>query len=111
MTAYRNKYLEMLKAEKSEKGLERALTKPTKPGFGSFGGTQVGAFSENYVPPLSSEGVPCGPCPSCRQGEFWRWPKFHKDHDPNGWVCWFCSPPPQGSGPCDFCGVPDSRPQ
>ena len=58
-------------------------------------------------PPLDAEGVPCGGCPSCGQGEFWRWPKFHPEHDPRGWVCWFCSPPPPDSGPCDFCGVPD----
>jgi hypothetical protein len=108
MTSYRNKYLEMLKAEKSEKGVGQELPKLTEGGFGSFGSAQEGAFSENYVPPLDAEGVPRGGCPSCGQGEFWRWPKFHKDHHSHGWVCWFCSPPPQGSGPCDFCGVPDA---
>jgi hypothetical protein len=60
------------------------------------------------TPPLDAEGVPCGGCPSCGQGEFWRWPRFHKDHDPRGWICWFCSPPPPYSGPCDFCGVPEN---
>jgi hypothetical protein len=49
-------------------------------------------------------------CPTFGLGEFWRWPKYHKDHDPTGWVCWFCFPPPQGSGPCDFCGVPERLP-
>jgi hypothetical protein len=63
--------------------------------------------SQACSPSLNAEGVPCGGCPECNHGEFWRWPKFHKDHDPNGWICWFCSPPPHGSGPCDFCGVPD----
>jgi hypothetical protein len=108
MTAYRNKYLEMLKAQKSEKRPGEELTKPTKLGFVSFGSAQVGAFSQNYAPPLNSEGVPYGGCPSCGRGEFWRWPKFHKAHDPNGWICWFCSPPPQGTGPFDFCGIPDA---
>ena len=68
-----------------------------------------GPNGPGYFPPLDAEGVPCGGCPSCNQGEFWRWPKFHKDHDPTGWVCWFCSPPPHGSGPCDFCGVPEDN--
>ena len=103
MTAYRNKYLEMLKAEKSEKRLKEEPSKPSKLGFEGFEGTQVRTFS----PKLDPEGVPCGACPNCNQGEFWRWPKFHKDYDPNGWICWFCAPPPHGSGPCDFCGVPD----
>jgi hypothetical protein len=58
-------------------------------------------------PQLNPDGVPCSQCPSCSRGEFWRYPKYHKDHDPNGWVCWFCSPPPRNSGPCDYCGVPD----
>jgi hypothetical protein len=121
VSAYRNKYLDMLKAEKSEKcpgqeltkltkpnfGSRDELTKPTKPSFVSFGSTQLGAFSR-ISPPLDAEGVPCGGCPSCNQGEFWRWPKFHKDHNRTGWICWFCSPPPERSGPRDFCGVPDS---
>ena len=115
MTAYRNKYLEMLKAQKSKKPPGEEPSKPSKPplcssltGFEGFEGTPVGAFSE-FSPPLDAEGVPCGGCPSCNQGEFWRWPKFHKDHDLRGWVCWFCSPPPGGSGPCDFCGVPEDH--
>ena len=71
--------------------------------------TIVTGISGQISPPLDAEGVPCGVCPSCGQGEFWLWPKFHKEHDPRGWVCWFCSPPPEGSGPCDFCGVPDDH--
>ena len=67
-------------------------------------GTEI---SGPFSPPYDAEGDPCGVCPSCSRGEFWRWPKFHKDHDPRGWVWWFCSPPPEGSGPCDFCGVPE----
>ena len=113
MTGYRNKYLEMLKAEKSKKPPGEEPSKPSKiyggeqrAIFEGFEGSQVGAFSE-FSPPLDAEGVPCGLCPSCNRGEFWRWPKYHKDHNPTGWVCWFCSPPPHGSGPCDFCGVPD----
>ena len=50
-----------------------------------------GAFSE-FSPPLDAEGVPCGLCPSCNRGEFWRRPKFHKEHNPTGWICWFFSP-------------------
>ena len=57
-------------------------------------------------PPLDPEGVPCGLCPICNQGEFWRRPKFHKDHDPAGWVCWFCSPPASDKYCADFCGYP-----
>jgi hypothetical protein len=115
MTGYKNKYLEMLKAEKSKKHPGEEPSKPSKialrsslNNFEGFEGTQVGAFSE-FSPPLDAEGVPCGLCTICRRGEFWRWPKFHKDHSPNGWVCWFCSPPPPGGGPCDFCGVPEDN--
>ena len=120
MTGYRNKYLEMLKAEKSKKPLGKEPSKPSKlsrdeqmtPGyvpskpsklyggeqraiFEGFEGSQVGGFSE-FSPPLDAEGVPCGLCPSCHRGEFWRWPRFHKDHNPTGWVCWFCSPSARG---------------
>ena len=63
-------------------------------------------FEVNVTPPRDAEGVPCGGCPSCGRGESWRWPKFQKDHK-HHWICLFCSPPPRGSGPCDFCGVPD----
>jgi len=112
MTGYKNKYLEMLKAEKSKKHPREEPSKPSKIGlrsflnnFEGFEGTQVGAFSD-FSPPQDAEGMPCGLCPTCRRGEFWRWPKSHKDHNPTGWVCWFCSPPPHDSGPCDFCGVP-----
>ena len=115
MTGYQNKYLEMLKAEKSKKPPGEELPKLSKiapcsslNNFGSFDSSQLGAFSE-FSPPLDAYGVPCGVCPSCDRGEFWRWPKFHKNHDPRGWVCWFCSPPPRGSGPCDFCGVPEDN--
>ena len=45
----------------------------------------MGAFSE-FSAPLDAEGVPCGLCPSCNRGEFWRWPKYHKDHNPAGFA-------------------------
>ena len=35
-------------------------------------------------------------------------PSFMPEHDPADWRCCFCDPIPHGSGPCDFCGVPDS---
>ena len=97
-----NKYLDMLKAQ-HQKPLTKEVPKVPKPGFVTFVTAPTRAFS----PPLDAEGVPCGGCPSCGQGEFWCWPKFHRQHNPRGWVCWFCSPPPADSGPCDFCGVPD----
>jgi hypothetical protein len=113
MTGYRNKYLEMLKAEKSKKHPGKEPSKPSKIAlrsspyiFEGFEGTPDRPVSD-FTPPYDAEGVSCGVCPSCRRGEFWRWPKFQADHDPRGWVCWFCSPPPEGSGPCDFCGVPE----
>jgi len=103
-----NKYLEMLRAEKSQKGLGQELSKSSKLNFEDFEGAK-GRHISDFSPPLGADGVPCGPCPSCGKGEFWRWPKYHKDHDPRGWTCWFCLPPPHGSGPCDFCGVPGPR--
>ena len=106
MSGYRNKYLEMLKAENSEKPLGQELPKLTEPPFVSFVSREVGDFSE-FSPPRDAEGVPCGGCPKCNQGEYWRRPKFHKDHNPTGWVCWFCSPPLEDKFCCDFCGVPD----
>jgi hypothetical protein len=94
MIGYKNKYLEMLKAEKSRTHPGEEPSKPSK--------IVLRSSLNNF------EGFePCGLCPTCRRGEFWRWPKYHKDHDPAGWICWFCSPPPEGSGPCDFCGVPE----
>jgi hypothetical protein len=113
MTGYRNKYLEMLKAKNSKSTQGRNPQNPQNPNrdeqrasFEGFEGSQVGAFSE-FSPPLDAEGVPCGVCPNCRRGEFWRRPKYHPDHNRTGWICWFCWPPPHRSGPCDFCGVPD----
>ena len=108
MTGYQNKYLEMLKAENTEKPLGQELPKLTKGGSVSFVSTQERPVSD-FTPPYDAEGVPCGGCPSCKQGEFWRWPTFHKNYDHRGWVCWFCSPPPEGSGPWDFCGVPEDN--
>jgi len=103
----RNKYLEMLKAMKAdEAGQKHPITEPSRPSKPSFEGFE-GAVTNRFSPPLDADGVPCGGCPTCGQGEFWRWPRSHPKHDPNGWVCWFCSPPPPYSGPCDFCGVPD----
>src|SRR5690349_8060069 len=113
MTGHPNKYLEWLKSENSKRGQGTTLQNPqnsrqepsktSKIIFEGFEGSQFGAFS----PKLDPQGVPCGLCPTCRRGEFWRYPKFHNNHDPRGWMCWFCSPPPEGSGPCDFCGVPE----
>jgi hypothetical protein len=60
-------------------------------------------------PPLDSEGVPWGLCPSCGGGEFWRLPAIHPQHNPRGWRCCSCYPIPRGAGPCDFCGVPDRK--
>jgi hypothetical protein len=58
------------------------------------------------IPKQISAGLPCGGCPTCGKGEFWRWAKFHPQHNSRGWIWWFCAPPPAESGPCDFCGVP-----
>ena len=64
MTGSRNKYLEMLKAEKSKKCPGEEPSKPSKialrsslNNFEGFEGTQVGAFSE-FSPPLDAEGCP-----------------------------------------------------
>jgi hypothetical protein len=107
MTSYRNKYLEMLKTDFGKKPLPNEPSKSSKLNFEDFESSEERPVSEIPPPPFTSAGIPCGVCPSCRQGEFLRYPKFHKDHDHRGWVCWFCSPPPEGSGPCDFCGVPE----
>lgn len=65
-------------------------------------------LEEGMQAPMDANGVPCGGCPGCSQGEFWRWPKFHPEHDPADWRrCCFCDPISHGSG-SDFCGVPDS---
>jgi hypothetical protein len=101
MTAYRSKYLGMLKAENSKKTPGVGTDKNDKNNFVSFVSSQVGAFS----PKLDPEGVPRGLCPTCHRGEFWRRPKFHKDHDATGWVCWFCSPPANDKYCADFCGT------
>jgi hypothetical protein len=95
--------LSELEAEKSKNTPLRPAAEIDEINFGNFGSTPERPFS----PPLDTDGVPCGGCPSCGQGEFWRWPHFHPQHDPRGWQCWFCAPPPSGSGPCDFAGVPD----
>src|SRR5689334_24957475 len=80
MTGYKNKYLEMLKAKKSKKHPGEEPSKPSKialrsflNNFEGFEGTQGGAFSE-FSPLLDVEGMPCGLCPTCHRGEFWRWP-------------------------------------
>jgi hypothetical protein len=101
-----SKYLDRLKLVLSEKRLPDELTKPTQPSFVSFVSAQGRPICE-IAPPLDAEGVPCGGCPSCGRGEFWRWPKFHWAFNHCDWRCWFCAPPPPDSGPCDFCGVPD----
>src|SRR5262249_3133903 len=93
MTAYRNKYLEALKAEKSKKSLVREYSKSSKLNFEDFESTQTGGVSK-ISPPLDAEGVPCGGCPTCGQGEFWRWSRSHPKHNPTGWICLFCVPPP-----------------
>jgi hypothetical protein len=102
-----SKYLDRLKAVLGEKGLPKELTKPTEPSFVSFGSGHTRPFPD-FSPPLDTGGVPCGGCPSCGKGEFWRWPKFHRAFNLRGWQCWFCTPPPPDSGPLDFCGVPES---
>src|SRR4029079_14305464 len=107
MTSYRNKYLEMLKTDFGKKALPNEPSKSSKLNFEDFESSQGRLVSEIPPAPCNAEGTPCGVCPCCRQGEFWRYPKFHNNHDPRGWMCWFCSPPPEGSGPCDFCGVPE----
>ena len=114
MTSHQNKYLEMLKTDFGKK----PLPKDSKPSFEGFEGTQdrpisgfegfEGTQDRPVSPPYDAERVPCGGCPKCNQGEYWRRPKFHKDHNPTGWVCWFCSPPLEDKFCCDFCGVPDS---
>jgi hypothetical protein len=106
MSRYQNKYLDMLKAENSKMALGQEPSKPSKLGFEGFEGTQLMAFSKISAP-LDANGVPCGGCPNCGGGEFWRWPKFHQQHDHRCWQCCCCDPIPADSGPCDFCGVPD----
>ena len=101
-----NPYLAMLTGENSEKALPHEPTKLTQGGSVGFVSAQHSPVSD-FLPSLDAEGVPCGCCPSCRHGDFWRWPKSHPDHQPNGWRCYFCSPPPDRSGPLDFCGVPE----
>ena len=99
MTSYQNKYLEMLKTDFGKKPLREEPSKPSKIALRSsriilrvLKVRRIGPF-QNFHLPYDAEGVPCGGCPNCNQGEFWRRPKFHKDHNPTGWVCWFCSPP------------------
>jgi hypothetical protein len=100
------------KTDKSQSRAEagKAFTTFDTP-FDSFDRSQGKPLSDIASPPLDAEGVPCGNCPSCGQGEFWRRPKFHRDHNPRGWACWFCSSPPDNWGvrDLDFCGVPDKR--
>jgi hypothetical protein len=105
MTVHENKYLERLKAETAKKSIVGELTKLTKPPFVSFDSSEVKRFS----PPLDANGMPCGPCPNCGQGEFWRWPKFHPKHDPRGWLCWFCAPPRPIAGHATFMECLKSR--
>jgi len=108
MTSYRNKYLEMLKTDFGKKPIPDEPPKLTKPCSVSFVSSQDRPVSE-ISPPLDGEVVACGVCPTCDRGEFWRRPKFHKDHNPTGWACWFCSPPLEDKFCCDFCGVPDAE--
>ena len=89
---------------------DRGLGRPFQGKYPGDNGDSGDTSRRKITPPFDADGVPCGMCPSCHRGEFWRWPRFHPDHKPNGWVCWFCSPPPEGSGPCDFCGVPEPDP-
>ena len=109
MTSYRNKYLEMLKTDFGKKPLPQEPSKLTKINFCQFCQLRrIGPF-QIFHPLTMPRASPAVSARAVSQGEFWRWPKFHKDHDPRGWVCWFCSPPPEGSGPCDFCGVPEDN--
>ena len=75
----RNKYLDRLKGTlPPQKGIGDEPSKISKTNFDIF----ETAHPKGFSPPLDAEGVPCGGCPSCNQGEFWRWPKFHPKHDP-----------------------------
>ncbi len=106
MSERRNKYLDQLKAQFPETCPGSELPKLPKGGFDSFDSSQHRPISE-FSPPLDADGEPCGGCPKCNQGEFWRWPKFHSETRPAG-----CAGSARhhhgGAGPCDFCGVPDS---
>jgi hypothetical protein len=42
-------------------------------------GTIGTGISRQFSPPYDADGVPCGLCPTCHRGEFWRRPKFHKE--------------------------------
>ena len=67
MSGYRNKYLEMLKAENSEKPLGQELPKLTKGGFVGFVSSQDRPVSD-FTPPYDAEGVPCGGAPVASKG-------------------------------------------
>ena len=115
-----SKYLDRLKAKianaptpeavKTDKSLpvagQRVGSATASATFGSFVRSQGKPFAKIASPPLDAEGIPCGLCPRCGVGEFWRLPKFHPCHEPRGWRCLHCDPIPAGEGPCDACGVP-----
>jgi hypothetical protein len=77
---------------------------PSKHSEPTFYSSNIVAFPSKHVPPLDRD-VPCGLCPTCGQGEFWR-----PSRTTAVWRCWFCSPPPEGWGvrDLDFAGVPDA---
>ena len=74
MTGYWNKYLEMLKAEKSKKPPGEEPSKPSKIAlrsspyiFEGFEGSKVGAFSE-FSPPWMQRGCPAAAAPLATGG-------------------------------------------
>jgi hypothetical protein len=74
----------------------------------SFGSTDLSG-ANGACPPLEADGeTPCGYCPTCGGGEFWRYPCFHSRHAKGDWRCLICLPIPPAAGPCDFAGVPDN---
>jgi hypothetical protein len=44
------------------------------------------------APPLDPEGLPCGPCPTCANGRFWKDARLPCEGP--GWRCEACHPPP-----------------
>jgi len=90
-----------VRSDSSAKDCAEAATKPKVDLSGLSDLTERG-----QVPQLDANGVPCGLCPTCSQGEFWRWPCRHPSHEARGWTCCNCAPPPRSSGLFDYCGVP-----
>jgi hypothetical protein len=119
-----NKYLQDLKIQKGPRG-GTPKTGETQPkvgadlpcarediGFGGFGGSTHRRFSGFEGPALDVYGDPCGLCPRCGQGEYWRRSKkYYPDvFDERSWACMRCNPPPKGEEHyCDWGRVPTPR--